>query len=58
MKTRRIVASLNGSFDGANLSGTKKVSFTGDGKHLKIENYDKPDEVRLVETPDQPLKEF
>jgi len=55
LKTRRIVASFSGSFDGVDDLGTKEVSFTDDGKHLKIENYDKPDEVLPIETPDKPL---
>lgn len=51
LKTKRVVASFSGSFDGVDLSGTKAVSFTDDGQHLKIENYDGPDEVLQLETP-------
>ena len=50
-----MVASFSGDFDGAYLSGTKEVSFAADGKHLKIENYGKPEEVRPIETPDNLL---
>jgi len=55
IKTKRVVATFSGSFDGEGFSGTKRVSFTDDGKYLKIENFDETDEVRPIETPDKPL---
>ena len=59
LKTNRVVASFSDPLDGSasGAPGPRMVSFTGDGKHIKVEHYAKPDEIFPIETPDKSLKE-
>ena len=54
VKTGRVVASFSGEFDGTDLSGTQDVSFTDDGRHLKIKDHGKRERVIPIESPDHP----